>query len=241
MKGFSREFRVIAYSRRFHPPNAQEEGALYTCYEQADDLAGVIRSLGYSSARVVACSWGAYGALACATRYPGLISQLVLGEPPLLWLLRRSEKGKEMHRAYFLNVLVPAYRAFVNQNREEGVRLFFDGIAGGKGEFDKLHVFVQKKLFEAGFELSREFLTPFKEYMPVISDEAIQSIRIPVLLLSGADSPSFFHQITRELHLLIPHAEHEIIAGANHVMQVGNPSAYNEAVKRFLLSAGMTA
>src|SRR5690606_23174627 len=64
---FAKEFRVIAYSRRFHPPNAPPRaGDVYSMQLHVDDLAALVRELEFGPAHIVGHSYGAYTALALA-------------------------------------------------------------------------------------------------------------------------------------------------------------------------------
>src|SRR5207245_1852200 len=87
---FATRFRVIAYSRRYHWPNAaQPDGQGYSLSLHADDLIGLIEALGLERVHLVASSYGAYVALLVTLRRPDLVRSLVLAEPPLLpWLGR---------------------------------------------------------------------------------------------------------------------------------------------------------
>src|SRR3989454_6307785 len=61
---FASGFRVIAYSRRFHPPNtARRDGQTYSLSLHADDLIGLIETLGLERVHLVGSSYGAYVAL----------------------------------------------------------------------------------------------------------------------------------------------------------------------------------
>ena len=85
---FATRFRVISYSRRYHPPNAppqaQDVDALSA---QAADLGALVKELKATPAHLVAHSHGAYVALALAVDHPELVRSLVLGEPPVRPLL----------------------------------------------------------------------------------------------------------------------------------------------------------
>ena len=84
---FSPSFRVIAYSRRFHPPNpADQSGDSYSLSVHAADMAEMIQALGISPATVIGSSYGGYVALCCAIRHPGFIGT---------WLLTASLLFKE--------------------------------------------------------------------------------------------------------------------------------------------------
>ena len=92
---FAARFRVISYSRRYHPPNAppraQDVDALSA---HAADLGALVKELKATPAHLVASSYGAYVALALAVDHPELVRSLVLGEPPVLPLLSRTAVGE---------------------------------------------------------------------------------------------------------------------------------------------------
>src|SRR5881397_1633840 len=66
---FASRFRVIAYSRRFHPPNAaRRDEQPYSVSLHADDLIGLIEALGLERVHLVGSSYGAYVALLVTLR-----------------------------------------------------------------------------------------------------------------------------------------------------------------------------
>ena len=85
---FAERYRTIAYSRRYHWPNARiSEGSEYPMVEQVDDLEAVLRSLDAAPAHLVGHSYGAFVCLLLASRAPDLVRSLVLAEPPVMSLL----------------------------------------------------------------------------------------------------------------------------------------------------------
>ena len=98
---FATRFRVIAYSRRFYPPNAppraQDVNALST---HVADLRALIKELKATPAHLVGYSYGAYVALALAVDHPELVRSLVLGEPPVLPLLSRTAVGEATRQSW---------------------------------------------------------------------------------------------------------------------------------------------
>ncbi len=103
-------FRAVAYSRRFHHPNAPPaEADAYRAALHAADLAAFIESLHAGAVHIVASSYGGVVALLAARDRPVLIRTLVLTEPAMLSLLppdsaggRRdcnASEGAEPHRA----------------------------------------------------------------------------------------------------------------------------------------------
>jgi pimeloyl-ACP methyl ester carboxylesterase len=234
---FSSGHRVISYSRRFHPPNdCTDPAALYTLVQHADDLAAVITASGMIHPAVIASSWGGYASLLCSIRHPGLIRALVLGEPPMLPILERTEEGRGELDAFRRTALEPSRSAFLGGNPGEGVARFFDGVAGRKGAFGTLSPAARSKLLESAPELRLEFLTPFELYMPDLADRDLRSIRIPILLLNGAKSPRFFRIITDHLERVLPNPTRKVVPASGHSMQIANPRVYNAVVEEFLHS-----
>jgi non-heme chloroperoxidase len=232
---FSRSHRVIAYSRRFHPPNPPDQsGDSYSLSIHAADLAEMIQALGIAPATVIASSYGGYVALCCVIRHPGFIQRLVLAEPPVLPLLRKTHEGGIVLQEFQANTLSPARAAFAGGNDTLGVKKFFDGVSGHAGTFDLLPPPSREKLLESAAALRLELLAGDDEYMPAIADDQIHGALVPVLLLNGQKSPRMFSLITDELERLLPDTYRVLIPGAGHAMHVDNPGYYNGVVGEFL-------
>src|SRR5215212_3733808 len=90
-------FRAVAYSRRFHHPNAPPPaGDAYSAALHAADLAAFIESLHADAVHIVASSYGGVVALIAARDRPALIRTLVLTEPAMFSLLPPdSEPARE--------------------------------------------------------------------------------------------------------------------------------------------------
>jgi pimeloyl-ACP methyl ester carboxylesterase len=135
---FSTRFRVISYSRRYHPPNAPPRAQdVYALRAHVADLGALVKELKATPAHLVASSYGAYIALALAVDHPELVRSLVLGEPPVLPLLARTSVGKDVQQSWMTRVIEPSRKAFEGGSLEDGVRAFMDGICGNPGCFDK--------------------------------------------------------------------------------------------------------
>jgi pimeloyl-ACP methyl ester carboxylesterase len=232
---FSQSHRVIAYSRRFHPPNpADRSGDSYSLSVHAADLAEMVEARGIAPATVIASSYGGYVALCCAVRHPGFIQRLVLGEPPMLPLLRKTHEGETALEEFEANTLAPARAAFAGGDDMLGVRKFFDGVSGRRGTFDLLPGPLRERLMESAATLRLELLAGADEYMPAIPDDQIHAALVPVLLLNGQKSPRMFSLITDELERLLPDTYRVLIPGAGHAMHAANPGFYNGVVREFL-------
>ena len=72
LRELSRRYHVIAYSRRYHYPNAEgSNGAPYALSVQAEDLAELIRTRADGRAHVVTSSFGGCVALGLLLQEPG--------------------------------------------------------------------------------------------------------------------------------------------------------------------------
>src|SRR5688572_31823986 len=88
MKPLTRHYRVIAYSRRYHWPNAAPTANADASLEvQVEDLAAIIKTLKIGPAHLVGHSYGAAVALQLALRHPELVRTLVLAEPGVAGVL----------------------------------------------------------------------------------------------------------------------------------------------------------
>jgi pimeloyl-ACP methyl ester carboxylesterase len=232
MRPFSKQYQVVAYSRRYHYPNTWTgDGSDYSVELHAEDLAAFINTLGLGDVHLIGSSLGAYIALIMAVRHPELIRTLVIGEPPIHPLLKHSPEGEALLREFLDNVLEPSKKAFQTGDLELGMKLFIDGVSGA-GSFDKLRPSIRAGLLENAPEMKAE--TTARNYYPRFTKEDARRITAPCLLLTGELSPKMFYHITDILEGWLMHAERDVVPGASHSMHTDNPQAYNETVLKFL-------
>jgi non-heme chloroperoxidase len=240
---FSKRFRAVTYSRRYHWPNERIHGGIdYSMTEQVDDLQTLLRSLDTAPAHLVGHSYGAFLCLLLAVRQPALVRTLVLAEPPVLPLFVSIPPGP----AEILKLLAsrprtalaimkfgatgigPATAAFKRNDMESGMRHF--GIAVlGRDVYCRLDA---SRLEQTRANLIRAELLG-SGFAPLSSDQ-VRSVEAPTLLVTGQRSPGLFHRLTDRLEELLPHAERIEVPAASHLMHEENASAYNTAVQSFL-------
>ncbi|MBI4457218.1 MAG: alpha/beta hydrolase [Acidobacteria bacterium] len=234
IRSFSRLYRVIAYSQRYHYPNHSVGSAVdYSPLAHAEDLAELVKSLKLGPIHVVASSYGAYTALFLAIGHSELVRTLVLGEPPILPLLKSSPEGNALFTAFMTDAWGPSRRAFENGNLQQGVRLFIDAVMG-VGSFDKLPPPVQSSMMDNVEAKRAEISTPESRCFPIPTCRDLNTVKAPTLLLSGKDSPRMFHVITETLRRCLPNMEWETISAASHTMHLANPQEYNKKVLSFI-------
>ncbi len=233
MDVFAARYRVIAYSRRYHYPNAEAPGDRrdYTAARHAVDLAALIRGLGLGPAHLVTSSYGGYVALVLAATEPGLVRSLVLGEPPLLPWLGQTAEGAALAAAFDANAWQPAQQALAAGQLEEGVRLFLNGVMG-RAAFERMPAASRVMPLDNAAELACEARSP--DFFSPFTCADAGRITCPALLLDGERSPRMFYIISEALAGCLTAAERAVIPGTAHAMHLGNPAAYNATVLAFL-------
>src|SRR3989441_1449949 len=225
---FAQVYRVLVYSRRYHPPNPQvDDDQIYSPKLHAEDLAAMLLTLDIAPAHVVGSGYGAYTALALALDHPQLVRSLVLAEPPIFPLLTASEAGDSARRAFYTYSLDPARAAFSHGDSVAGIRLFFDAGAG-RGAFGKLPAGGRAHMFAHAFELRREKLARRGQYLPPVTCAELGRMTTPVLLVRGERSPRMFQLISDELARCLQSDTTVTIPGAGHPPHAGNPSRSEE-------------
>lgn len=228
MQAFSQHYHVISYSRRYHFPNtgtAQAPG--YFAAEHRDDLAALIEALAIAPAHVVASSYGAYITLLVAQARPELVRSLVLGEPPVPMLIDPDASQE------FMRDVEPIRQAFARGESEQAVRMFMDARVG-QGGFDRFPAPARQMMLDNIPEFRLEVSTSPDQYFIAFTCDDARAIHKPTLLVTGADSPAFLHQMTDELEGCLPDTERVMIPRASHGMHNQNPQAYNQTVLAFL-------
>lgn len=244
---FGRYFRTIAYSRRYHWPNAPiPPDADYSILEHADDLRAVLTALDAVPAHVVGHSYGGFVSLLLAIREPALFRSLVLIEPPALTLfVSDPPKPLELLKlaatrprtaaaivATGARGLGPATAAFARDDLEEALRLFVTAIISP----DAFETMPPERLEQARVNcIKAEFLG---SGFPPVDTDGLRQITTPTLLMTGERSRPFFHRMTDRLDELLPHASRVEIPGATHDVPRDNPEAFNAAVLAFLARHG---
>ena len=187
---FATRFRVISYSRRYHPPNAPPHAQdVYPLSAHVADLGALVKELKAAPAHLVASSYGAYIALLLAVDHPELVRSLVLGEPPILPLLSRTAVGEATRQSWLRRVIEPARKALESGNREEGLRRFVDAVIG-PGSFDNFPQSVPTEWVEKQApELRAELMTEMSAITPPLDCGDLGEVEAPDALGDGRPKP----------------------------------------------------
>jgi len=236
--------RVIAYSRRYHGPNAPIAADSKDLWaNDVEDLAQIITTLGPAPAHLVGNSAGAVVAILLALRRPELVRSLVLEEPPLMTLFTSyPPRAGELARLLFSRPAValgvlgfgaraigPAIAAFRLGRDAAGLRYFSAGVLGAGPPQD---------LTPERLEQMRQNLAPHRaamlgEGLPQFTPADARSVKTPTLLLHGEQTATYQRHILEELARLLPDAELRPIPRASHFVHEDNPPAVAAALLAF--------
>jgi pimeloyl-ACP methyl ester carboxylesterase len=226
---FSRRYRVIAYTRRHHFGSEDlTAGGGPSVSAAADDLIALLEELSIAPAHIVGSSYGAFAALMAATRRPDLVQSLVLGEPPVGYMLSCEVESMSIWDDFLAEQYFPAKDLVASGKTEQGVKLFIDGVIG-PGSFDRIPLQGRQTLLDNALSFATE-AAPSDPFTRVEAEQ----ITMPVLILNGELSPEFLRTISKRLAALLPHAKHLHVPAASHGMHSQNATAYNQMVLEFL-------
>lgn len=241
---FSKQFRTIAYSRRYHWPNTKiSDGSVYAVEEHVDDLEALIRSRDTAPVHLVGHSYGGYICLILATRAPALIRSLVLAEPPVMTLfVSIPPKPVELLRLAFKSPgtaagivklgamgLGPAGSAFKRGDQETAMQRLGTAILGEK-YFNQL---TQRRVDQVRDNLIKDELLGSETFIPLKIDR-VRQVNIPTLLIGSQQSPNVFTRLLDHLAEFLPQSERVEIQNASHLMHEDNADEYNRAVMSFI-------
>lgn len=236
-------YSTLAYSRRYHWPNApiadQDD---YVMMQHVDDLEGILNSLGGGPIHVIGHSYGALVSLYLAIKNPRLIRTLVLVEPPAFTMyVSDPPKPGEMLKLLlskpriaialiklWIGGLGPATNAMKRDDKEKAMEAFGKAALGT----ETYHRLSEERKTQVRNNLIKaEFLG---SGLPPLNAKKIQRIEFPTLLLSGGKSPRLFGLLLDRLHLLIPNSERKVIAEASHIVHEDNVADFTLAVRSFI-------
>ncbi len=227
---FAQHYRVVAYSLRYHYPNAWAgDGSDYTATTHAEDLAALIETLRLAPAHVVGSSYGGEIALLLARQRPQVVRTLVLAEPALTaW---QPKVLPEMVRSADAHALLweASARAVHSGDFEKGVKLFASRVLG-EGAYERLPDSVRQRMLDN----ARVLGLPEDAVLSDFSCADAGRIEAATLLLTGDASPRQFLAVADELARCMPHAERATIPHASHLLHGMNPIGFNQTVLAFL-------
>ncbi len=221
------DYDLIMLDARAHGLSAAPDSG-YTYNILADDVAGVIQSLGLRKPCVMGHSMGAMTAAFAAVRHPDLVGRLVLEDPP--W---RDAAGTEAERiAWATNwqMDIDARKSMSLEQMVEHATRANPGVAKwDKSEFGPWS--------EAKKRVSLSIVQLLLKPMPGYQD-IVARVACPTLLISAdpAQGGIVTPEVARKVTLLNPRIQVVHIPDAGHNIRRESFDAYMAAVTAFLSS-----
>jgi pimeloyl-ACP methyl ester carboxylesterase len=215
---FVTERPVILVDMRGHGRSDKPEGDVYEIARHADDLLGLLRHLAYRKTHVVGVSMGGMVAQQVALRSPGLLASLTLVcsscEPPkegatLEWRLGVFDKS-------------PTLEGYYGPVLQRGL---------GKSMPAELRDYMYQLTIHNSRAVQRSGITATFSYN---ARDDMGRIKVPTLVVGGAEDGSISPQLSQQLAELIPNAQLEILPACGHAPYFEAPDALNMAVRKFI-------
>jgi pimeloyl-ACP methyl ester carboxylesterase/quercetin dioxygenase-like cupin family protein len=229
---FAKHYRVIAYSRRCHYPNActgREDD--YTYAQHAKDLLALMDALKIQKARVVGHSYGASVAGIAATVAPERFTSIVLAEPNFRKLLPQIQADQAQYSQNQIDAMMR--KMFLKQHNLEGaLHTYADWVR--TGYWDQMDTVTKQAMLDNGKAMIA--FTAHGE-APEFTCETAKKLTMPMLVVYGEESPPNNRIIASTLAECATTAKRAVIPNATHTMHRQNPDAFNKAVLEFLSAA----
>jgi pimeloyl-ACP methyl ester carboxylesterase len=221
MAALARDFRVFSVSlRRYWPERWDGVGDGFSVAQHVRDMAAFIEHIGAGPAHVAGHSRGGRVAFELARAHAGLVRSAVLADPGLP--LSDTDDARDGFRKRALECI---RRGDV----DGGLALFIDTVSGADTWRRMVPWFKEMVLDNANTLFGQAHEAPYQ-----LTGDGARSLDKPVLLIGGALSPPPYPAILDALQAWLPDSRRIDIAGSSHGMNLGNPRAFNEALRTFL-------
>jgi pimeloyl-ACP methyl ester carboxylesterase len=235
---FAQAYRVISYSRRYAYPNQwisnDDNYDDNTIPNNVVDLVElIIKRLSLGSAHIIGHSYGAFIALYLAFEHPDLVKTLVLGEPPVISLLKANPRYTKdvdtIEENAFKYSLVQ--EAIHRGKTERAVRIFLDAVNGKEGFFYQQPSQARAMIMDNVKSLGGELASMSQHF----TSEDAQKVGVPTLLIKGEQSPKFLHDIIDILASCLPNNEQITIPEESHELgRMEKHEVFNMHILEFL-------
>ncbi len=231
---FTAQYDCISYSRRYSFPNSNSMPSPdHGAFVEAEDLLGFMDALGLGKAILVGSSYGAFTALALASIAPERVVALAGVEPPMMRYAEMHEEGARIAAEFRETSVLPSRAAFARGDDAEGARLLTAGIGAGRVRKDPMPEGVMKARMQN--VVAARMLALSSDEFPLIKPDVLNSLRMPMLLMSGANTAPVHAAIFKGITAHLPDtARVRIVEGSGHSVSRQQPETFNREVLAFL-------
>ncbi len=227
-------FDCIAYSRRYSHPNRNDMPSPdHGAFHEAEDLALLLDAMDIREPVIlVGSSYGGFVALALAARHPERVRAVVAVEPPMMKYAERHARGAPVVQAFRRDVIEPARIAFAAGDDLKASQIMTAGI-GGAGAPPAGSEAMTRRMQNMR---AMKMLNLSSDEFPWIAPETLQALPMPVMLLSGANTPPVHAAIFEAVCEAMPAARVHKVPGSGHSVSREQPEAFNALALDFLAS-----
>ncbi len=232
-EAFSAHYACLSYSRRYSFPNRNDMPSPHHCaLDEAQDLRLLLEVIGWDRVILVGSSYGGFTALALALADPDRIKAVVAVEPPMMRYAHLTEAGRRAAEDFRTSTIEPANAAFRRGDDERAAQIMTGGI-NGAGSSNNGGEAMRRRLQNMR---AMKMLALSTDEFPWFEPDRLAALHMPVLLMSGAETPPVHRAIFDNLCPAMPQAEVIRVSGAGHGVSRDQPLVFNERVLEFLRS-----
>ncbi|WP_327675526.1 alpha/beta fold hydrolase [Kitasatospora sp. NBC_00458] len=221
LPGLAEQATVVAYDRRGH---SRSEDLLTqgSVYEDAADLAGLVRGLGLAPAYAIGDSYGSLVALRLAAARPDLLRGVAVHEPPATGVLLADPELRPIGVAFAERI--SAVRELLEQAESAAAaELYVDTIALGPGAWEQLPAPVRHTYIRNAPTYLDELRDPDALDLDLT---ALNRFTEPVLLTQSDDSQPMYGEVLDLIDLSLPKPERHLYHGAGHAPHLSQPEEW---------------
>jgi pimeloyl-ACP methyl ester carboxylesterase len=217
------QYRCIALDQRYFGRSWPGGDRPFEISTHSDDLARFVRAIVSEPVHIVATSYGAGVALACAVAHPELFGSLFLNEPGLPSLVSEPRDLAVITEAR--KELAPVAAALTGNDPGEALEFFVDWILY-PGAFASCPREFKTMLYENARTLALQLSAP----PPMVTTAQIATLTVPITLTTGEATKPLFSVQVRAAHRAIRHSRLIPIPNAHHGASFENPTTFNAAL-----------
>ncbi|QQP93143.1 alpha/beta hydrolase (plasmid) [Skermanella sp. TT6] len=225
--------RFIAYTQRYSGTEPwTDDGKDFSVATHADELVGLISSLGTGPVHLVGWSYGGTVATVAAVKNPSLVRSLVLYEPPLSTMMAPDAPETKKMVTERTELFSPVVQAAKAGDHVGASRMLVDRIFQiPPGGFDNKPEHLKTMWMDNARMIKLAFTAP---PAPPITCDMLKNFKPPTLLLAGEETKAFFPIVIQAYQACMPNAELKVLRGVDHGGPVQDPAGFTAAVLGFL-------
>lgn len=224
--GLAPRFRVIAPSlRHYFPEPWAGVGSDFTIEQQAADVAALITVLNLGQVHLLGWSRGGLVAVELARQSPELVNTLILEDGTMSLAGPETEVMRQAKTAAE-NRLAALKSAIQRGESVQGTQQLVDAL-NGTGAWARMPAERRQMMLD-------NVRTALADVRNPIPPETFAALNIPILLLTGENSPKSYAEFYESLRKIRTCGPTIVIPNAAHLMHLDNPAAFNAAVTAFV-------